>query len=195
MNRLEFYEYYWDKTMKNFPYTGNRIIRKKDRLPSTIIHYLIFILSWFLLLIKLEWWICLIIIGIIDLYCIFYITLCLESNIIIVEKLYRLSKRNDIYSIVLISILKNGYDTFMKKYLSNISKLRLSWIQNSLFNYYLKYDIKIDYLDNKIKFKIRKNKIKVVYKDNIRIFNKQYITIKDLFNDIRIYITSLNESN
>jgi hypothetical protein len=195
MNRLEFYEYYWDKTMKNFPYTGNRIIRKKDRLPSTIIHYLIFILSWFLLLIKLEWWICLIIIGIIDLYCIFYITLCLESNIIIVEKLYRLSKRNDIYSIVLISILKNGYDTFMKKYLSNISKLRLSWIGNSLFNYYLKYDIKIDYLDNKIKFKIRKNKIKVVYKDNIRIFNKQYITIKDLFNDIRIYIRSLNESN
>lgn len=195
MNRLEFYEYYWDKTMRNFPYTGNRIIRKKDRLPSTIIHYLIFILSWFLLLIKLEWWICLIIIGIIDLYCIFYITLCLESNIIIVEKLYRLSKRNDIYSIVLISILKNGYDTFMKKYLSNISKLRLSWIQNSLFNYYLKYDIKIDYLNNKIKFKIRKYKIKVVYKDNIRIFNKQYITIKDLFNDIRIYITSLNESN
>lgn len=195
MNRLEFYEYYWDKTMRNFPYTGNRIIRKKDRLPSTIIHYLIFILSWFLLLIKLEWWICLIIIGLIDLYCIFYITLCLESNIIIVEKLYRLSKRNDIYSIVLISILKNGYDTFMKKYLSNISKLRLSWIQNSLFNYYLKYDIKIDYLNNKIKFKIRKNKIKVVYKDNIRIFNKQYITIKDLFNDIRIYITSLNESN
>lgn len=195
MNRLEFYEYYWDKTMRNFPYTGNRIIRKKDRLPSTIIHYLIFILSWFLLLIKLEWWICLIIIGLIDLYCIFYITLCLESNIIIVEKLYRLSKRNDIYSIVLISILKNGYDTFIKKYLSNISKLRLSWIQNSLFNYYLKYDIKIDYLDNKIKFKIRKNKIKVVYKDNIRIFNKQYITIKDLFNDIRIYITSLNESN
>lgn len=194
MTRLEFYKFYWDKTIRKFPDHGyRRVINKRVRLPITIICYLMLIMSWLFLLIDVELWMRLIVIAFIWLLSIFQLDYSVEMNIIAIEKLYRLSKKNDVYSMVLISIFRSDKYTFCRKYLSNIKNLKLSWMGEGLSSNCLRYIFIVDYFDNKLKIILSEKKIKLVYKDKIKIFNKNYLTIKDLFDDIRVYLTSLNE--
>ena len=194
MDLIEYYKYYYKKTIKSFPdetpYARGINISKKNRKQHIIFGYifmtLILYLSVVLLIIFPKFWIAICVYGsIFFLYGVYIIHLA-NYNLITIYRCYKISMKDDIYSKFLKSSWFDYTDYHTININFNIIGLKHERIEYGLFNNHFnrKYIINYETI-GKVVLIMTINKAILKYKGCKRIYNKKYDKLTDLFNDMK----------
>ena len=202
MKLLEFYKYYYDKTLKSFPdetpYARGINISKENRKQDIVFAYItlcLCLLSIPLAFIFIYYWVLVcMFIGTFVFLSLFIIILA-DYNILTIYRCYKIYNRDDVYSKFLKSSWFGSNDYHLIKNNLNIKGLKHGRMIHGFFsNHFMKKYIIPFQNFGKVVLIMKTNKAILKYNGSKKVFNKIYDKLTDLFDDIRKELLEMIDS-